>query len=236
MTTLIDPSAELDEGVYVGPNVVIGPNVRIGERTRIEGFASIGSPAEHRDHYHDEGPFGVEIGRDCVVREFVTVNAGTWRTTSVGPDSALLRGAYVGHDVLIGEAATISADALLGGHVVVGDGANLGLGYRSSNWLKLCIASVADQGVAVEHLVQDAGSDDGTQRGRCGARRARCWDHCSALRRGCRRPRSPGVHGGSRGCAWAPRDPFGVGVGRGDRGERRGLVGDLGRNGVGRTT
>jgi len=34
--------------------------------------------------------------------------------------------------------------------------------YRSSDWLKLCIASVADQGVAVEHIVQDAGSDDGT--------------------------------------------------------------------------
>jgi len=34
--------------------------------------------------------------------------------------------------------------------------------YRSSSWLKLCIASVADQGVAGEHLVQDAGSDDGT--------------------------------------------------------------------------
>ena len=34
--------------------------------------------------------------------------------------------------------------------------------YRNSSWLKLCIASVADQGVAVEHIVQDAGSDDGT--------------------------------------------------------------------------
>ena len=35
--------------------------------------------------------------------------------------------------------------------------------FRSSNWLKLCIASVADQGgVTLEHLVQDAGSDDGT--------------------------------------------------------------------------
>ncbi len=34
--------------------------------------------------------------------------------------------------------------------------------FRNSNWLKLCIASVADQGVAVEHIVQDAGSDDGT--------------------------------------------------------------------------
>ena len=36
--------------------------------------------------------------------------------------------------------------------------------FRNSAWLKLCIASVADQrGVAVEHIVQDAGSDDGTQ-------------------------------------------------------------------------
>jgi glycosyltransferase involved in cell wall biosynthesis len=34
--------------------------------------------------------------------------------------------------------------------------------YRNSNWLKLCIASVADQQVEVEHIVQDAGSDDGT--------------------------------------------------------------------------
>jgi glycosyltransferase involved in cell wall biosynthesis len=34
--------------------------------------------------------------------------------------------------------------------------------YRRSAWLKLCIASVADQGGGVEHIVQDAGSDDGT--------------------------------------------------------------------------
>jgi glycosyltransferase involved in cell wall biosynthesis len=34
--------------------------------------------------------------------------------------------------------------------------------FRSSAWLKLCVASVADQNVAVEHIVQDAGSDDGT--------------------------------------------------------------------------
>ena len=34
--------------------------------------------------------------------------------------------------------------------------------FRQSQWLKLCVASVADQGVEVEHIVQDAGSDDGT--------------------------------------------------------------------------
>lgn len=35
--------------------------------------------------------------------------------------------------------------------------------YRASEWLKLCIASVADQGVPLEHIVQDSCSDDGTQ-------------------------------------------------------------------------
>ena len=34
--------------------------------------------------------------------------------------------------------------------------------FRSSAWLKLCIASVADQGVPSEHIVQDSVSDDGT--------------------------------------------------------------------------
>lgn len=36
--------------------------------------------------------------------------------------------------------------------------------FRNSDWLKLCVASVADQtGVDVEHIVQDSKSDDGTQ-------------------------------------------------------------------------
>ena len=34
--------------------------------------------------------------------------------------------------------------------------------FNPSPWLPLCIASVADQGVEVEHIVQDAGSTDGT--------------------------------------------------------------------------
>ena len=34
--------------------------------------------------------------------------------------------------------------------------------FQHSAWLKLCVASVADQGVTHEHIVQDAGSTDGT--------------------------------------------------------------------------
>lgn len=36
--------------------------------------------------------------------------------------------------------------------------------FRASQWLRLCIASIADQqGVQLEHIVQDSCSDDGTQ-------------------------------------------------------------------------
>ncbi len=35
--------------------------------------------------------------------------------------------------------------------------------FRNSDWLKLCVASVADQkGVTLEHIVQDSVSNDGT--------------------------------------------------------------------------
>jgi glycosyltransferase involved in cell wall biosynthesis len=35
--------------------------------------------------------------------------------------------------------------------------------FRSARWLKLCINSIADQAVALEHIVQDSCSDDGTR-------------------------------------------------------------------------
>jgi glycosyltransferase involved in cell wall biosynthesis len=48
--------------------------------------------------------------------------------------------------------------------------------FRNSQWLRLCIASVADQqGVEWEHLVQDSCSDDGTQDWLPGDRRVRAF-------------------------------------------------------------
>jgi glycosyltransferase involved in cell wall biosynthesis len=47
--------------------------------------------------------------------------------------------------------------------------------FRSSAWLKLCIASVADQGVELEHIVQDGLSDDGTLDWLMSDRRVKAW-------------------------------------------------------------
>jgi glycosyltransferase involved in cell wall biosynthesis len=65
--------------------------------------------------------------------------------------------------------------------------------FRNSDWLKLCVASVADQaGIEVEHIVQDALSDDGTQEWLGRDRRVRAYfekDHgmYDAVNRGWRR-------------------------------------------------
>jgi glycosyltransferase involved in cell wall biosynthesis len=48
--------------------------------------------------------------------------------------------------------------------------------FRNSDWLRLCVASVADQaGVEVEHIVQDAESDDGTREWLARDRRVRAF-------------------------------------------------------------
>lgn len=47
--------------------------------------------------------------------------------------------------------------------------------FRSSRWLRLCIASIADQGVNVEHIVHDAESDDGTLEWLLGDRRVKTF-------------------------------------------------------------
>jgi glycosyltransferase involved in cell wall biosynthesis len=48
--------------------------------------------------------------------------------------------------------------------------------FRNSDWLKLCIASVADQqGVEVEHIVQDSCSDDATREWLPGDKRVKAF-------------------------------------------------------------
>lgn len=126
--SFIHESAKIGKGVYIGPFCLIGPNVTIGEGTRIEGHSSIGTRPEHKSFWADDSLHGVSIGKNCIIREFTTINSGTNRKTKVGDNVVLLRGSHVGHDAIVSDKANISCNVLLGGHSFVGEGANLGLG------------------------------------------------------------------------------------------------------------
>lgn len=125
-TSVIDSGAVIGRGNYIGPYCVIGPNVKIGDDNRFEAFASVGTPAEHRDYFL-KPPGPVEIGNSNVIREYVTINGGTTGTTRIGNKCSLLKGAHVGHDANLDNFCNLGCNAIVGGHTHLSVGANLGL-------------------------------------------------------------------------------------------------------------
>jgi UDP-N-acetylglucosamine acyltransferase len=126
-TAIIGPDVVMGSGNWVGPYCYITGLTEIGDNNRFEAYVSIGTPAEHREHFEDEGA-GVVIGSGCVLREFTTVNCGTENKTYLGDGVIMLRGSHVGHDSIIDDHVQLSCNVLIGGHSEVGEGANFGLG------------------------------------------------------------------------------------------------------------
>lgn len=125
-TAIVDSAVQMGTGNYIGPQCVIVGPVKIGNGNRFEAFCSIGTPPEHENFWKSKFE-AVEIGDNCMIREFVTINAGTIGDTKLDSRVNILRGAYVGHDSHIESGVTLSANSLLGGHCYVFQGANLGL-------------------------------------------------------------------------------------------------------------
>ena len=102
--TIIDPTARVAEsarigaGVSIGPYCIVGPDVEIGDNCRLVAnvhiaghttvgsgtviypFASLGTPPQSVKYRG--GPTRLVIGKDCDIREAVTVNIGTDRKST----------------------------------------------------------------------------------------------------------------------------------------------------------
>lgn len=139
-TAVVGPGVELADDVVIGPHaVVLGP-ARLSEGVVLGAGAVVGAPPERTDMRQNvawEGDLehhGVEIGVGSVIRELATVQQGSAGPTRVGAGCWILTRAYVAHDCVVGDGATLSAGAHLGGHVRVGAGATLGMGATVHQW------------------------------------------------------------------------------------------------------
>jgi len=143
-TALIDPKAELDDGVEVGPFTVIEADVKIGRNCKIGPHAHIARGARLSSEVKvytgavlatvpQDLKFGneettLEVGERTVIREYATLNRGTherWKTT-VGSDCLIMAYAHVAHDCVIGNHCILANSVNLAGHVVLEDGVNVG--------------------------------------------------------------------------------------------------------------
>ena len=146
-TSIVAPTAQIDESVEIGPFCTVGANVKIGAGCRlishcvIDGyttigknntffpFAAIGLVSQHLRSHIEDGQ--LIIGDNNLFRENTTAHCGTEiddKITRVGNDCAFLAGAHIAHDCKLGSGIVMSNNVLLAGHVHVGDKAIIGGG------------------------------------------------------------------------------------------------------------
>lgn len=137
-SAIVDPRAELDPTVEVGPGCVIEGKVRIGARTvlaphamiqgeaeigednRIGSFATIGFPPQHLEY--KGAPTRTVIGNGNRIREYVSIHRAYKEgdSTTIGDNCFLMAYTHIAHDCRIGN-QVIMAGSTLAGHVTVGD-------------------------------------------------------------------------------------------------------------------
>lgn len=144
-TAIIDPRAQIDTSVEVGPYTIIKNNVQIGKGTvigshvsidpfvtigedcRIFQYASVGATPQDLKYKGEETY--LKIGRATVIREFATINRGTeggGGITEVGEENFLMAYTHVAHDCKTGKRVILANNATLAGHVIIGDYATVG--------------------------------------------------------------------------------------------------------------
>ena len=144
-TAVIDPTAEIAEGVDVGPFCFVGPNVKVGAGTRMvshvtlvrdttlgEGntlWPQVTIGADPQDLKYKGEPVFVTVGDHNDIREGVTIHRGTGADrslTSVGNHNLLMAYVHIAHDCEIGSRVIIANGVQLAGHINIEDHANLG--------------------------------------------------------------------------------------------------------------
>ncbi len=139
-TAIVDPQAELDASVSVGPYALIGAGVTIGAGTQVGGHCIIEGPTvigrDNRIHAHSVlggapqdmkyrgEPTALHIGDRNTIREFCTFNRGTVQdggVTRLGDDNWVMAYVHLAHDVQVGAHTILANNATLAGHVHVGD-------------------------------------------------------------------------------------------------------------------
>jgi len=125
--SLVGADVTIGAGSVIGSHVVIAPRTTLGMRTRVYQFSSLGECPQ--DKKYSGEPTTTVLGDDNVIREGVTIHAGTALdrgTTTIGNGNWFLAYAHIAHDCVVGNDVTFSNSTQLAGHVTVDDYATFG--------------------------------------------------------------------------------------------------------------
>lgn len=137
-SAVIDGSVSLADGVKIGPHVYIRGSVEIGKNSTISAGVVIGEPAEYVGAKADH-TLPIKIGENVTLREHVVIQRGAsnpyqdgsqrrFYGTQIGDNALIMHGCHIAHDCVIENDVRLSPYVVLGGHTVVLEHANMGIG------------------------------------------------------------------------------------------------------------
>lgn len=143
-TAIVHPKAEIGENAEIGHYAIIGENVKIGDSCIIgshavlEGWTTLGKNcrigvgavigSEPQDLKFTGGESYVTIGDNSCIREYATINRGTFEgeSTIIGKNCLIMASCHVAHNCVLHDRVIMASFAGLAGHIVVEENAIIG--------------------------------------------------------------------------------------------------------------
>ncbi len=140
-TAIVEPGAQLGEGVEIGPfcfvsataeigdgsvllsHASVHGRTRLGARCKLYPYAVVGSGPQVIG-FSPDMESRLDIGDGCVFREYATAHTGMPKfggLTRIGRDCYIMIGAHIAHDCTVGDAVVMANNVSLAGHIDVGD-------------------------------------------------------------------------------------------------------------------
>ena len=118
---IVKSCVTLEDKVTIKSHVYLDGNTTIGEGTTIYPFASIGTKSQDLK-FKGEKTF-VRIGKNCEIRECVTINSSCEENSvvSLGDNCLIMANCHVAHNCSIGNRVILGNNAALAGHITVED-------------------------------------------------------------------------------------------------------------------
>lgn len=160
----------LGDGVHIGDNVTLEGRITIGDGTRIDHgcvvrgdveigrgnwlypHCVVGTGPQHRDHADSHPPRAgrITIGDHNTIREFATIHRPTIRpVTAIGSHCYIMAYPHIAHDCVICDHAILTTRVTLGGHVHIGEYANIGQGTQIHPFCRVGRYAMVGQGSSI---------------------------------------------------------------------------------------
>ena len=161
-TASIGPWCIVEAGVKIAGDAVLHSRVHvfegtsIGVGTKIFDGAVIGAEPQALK-FGGEKTF-LEIGENCTIREYTTLNRGCGENglTKILNNVLIMAYSHVGHDCFLAHGVVISNGVQLGGHIKIGEFATIGGGTYIQQFAKIGAYSFAGGTLKIDRDVPPA--------------------------------------------------------------------------------